>query len=609
MRTRWGNAAIAAAWVGIALGALVAARVAAQPPDPVEAADPAGPTPDLAPSPSGPAQPPDEARLRYYLVQRVDQGHGEYVGWQDQLVSVGDYTTQGTVVQAHYDWRYAATDRHRSGSETREVRFDPATRDYVGRTDLDDYDSTPGSLATWLWIPPTVATGDSVRVLDATLTVLGRETIDVAGATRETIHLQNLEETGQRDDDYGQFSWTATDDYWFDATTGMFLRQLREENDTGTYEGAYAGFRMSLTVNVVDASYAPAVGAVPPPPVLDSFGAADDGASYGGSTYDDSGDGDDVLGWFCLVAFACFLIAFIAMLVRSGAQPAAGGGLPYVTRRLAPGEPTPAEAVGLSPRLGPFLPHLVDVAHRTGNVVVAVTPVGSPTVVGLAIDDMDAKLAAIYTSTADAAEALRRALARDELIAETRFPTLASVRAALAATGKSEPGPYAYNLYESFDVMERSGPLEPLSYDTTVVSRMKPIDLGEVAALAQRVYGVPCDRFVQASLDLDDVAFVARDEEGHIIGFAFATVAGDQARLHTLTVDPDARSRGVGKELYRARLRALADLGVTRVITEVAVNNPAAIEVARQFGMQKVGEMHVQTASAQAAPSYTAVRR
>ena len=86
-------------------------------------------------------------------------------------------------------------------------------------------------------------------------------------------------------------------------------------------------------------------------------------------------------------------------------------------------------------------------------------------------------------------------------------------------------------------------------------------------------------------------------------------MVGDRARLHTLTVAPDARSRGVGKELYRARLRALADLGVTNVITEVAVNNPAAIEVARQFGMQKVGEMHVQTASTQAAPSFAAVRR
>ena len=75
-----------------------------------------------------------------------------------------------------------------------------------------------------------------------------------------------------------------------------------------------------------------------------------------------------------------------------------------------------------------------------------------------------------------------------------------------------------------------------------------------------------------------------------------ASLVGEEARLHSLTVHPDARGKGLGTALMRARLRGLFELGATRVITEVATWNGAAAEIARAHGFQKIGSMYVESA-------------
>ena len=81
-----------------------------------------------------------------------------------------------------------------------------------------------------------------------------------------------------------------------------------------------------------------------------------------------------------------------------------------------------------------------------------------------------------------------------------------------------------------------------------------------------------------------------------MIGLAMATLADTTARLHTLTVHPEHHARGIGTALYRARLRALFDLGATRVVTECATWNIAALELARAHGFTKSGVMYVESA-------------
>lgn len=83
---------------------------------------------------------------------------------------------------------------------------------------------------------------------------------------------------------------------------------------------------------------------------------------------------------------------------------------------------------------------------------------------------------------------------------------------------------------------------------------------------------------------------------GKIVGFAFATYANGHGRIHTLTVLPNYRNRGVGKELMCARLKTLYDLGARSVITEIADWNLASLQIAYSCGFKPVGTMYVETA-------------
>ncbi|MFO0686868.1 MAG: GNAT family N-acetyltransferase [Sandaracinus sp.] len=523
--------------------------------------------------------PPEHSDLQYHLTQRVLEGSGAYVGWGDTLVSIGVYTLDGATVHARYDWEYGSPERTDSNVVRREVVFDVTSRNYVDdRTDLDDYDGEPGPLATWLWIPPDVRIGDPVRVLDETLQVRAREPIVVAGATRESIHLHGTS-TGHRDDAYGQFTTSAVDDYWFDAATGMFLREHRVERDTGRFSGDDAGFTMDLQVEVVDASYAPAVGAVPPAPTVPEYAPLAEESSEGHP---------GVVSLLCLGVV--LLIGYgLWRLVQNPYRRSA-----YAVSRLGASEPIPPVGERFSPVLAPFLPHMAEVARRSGSAVL-VARRGSE-VVGLAIDDADAGILAVHTELSDAAEDLRRESGRLEIVSEYRYRTLESVAQASRATGTKVPE-QAYNLYETYDLLSLTlaPDDQPQGYDPELVRRMRPEDVEAASRVAERAYGARCDAFLKASLELGDLAFVA-EEDGEIYGLAMATVVGTRARLHSLIVDPDARQRGIGKELYRARLRACADLGVETVVTEVAQQNPAAMDLALRFGMKKIDEMYVQSA-------------
>ncbi len=560
-RTAWGG------WLAVALGA---ALTALGPSRPARAQD-------------GGSSPPAHASLRYHLVQGVSDGFGAYDGWEDTLVSVGVYASDLGSVHARYDWRYGSPDRGDSGAEVRDVSFDPSTRLYAGRTDLDDYDDRTTPLTTWLWIPTGVPNGARVQVLEETLAVVGRESLVIAGQERDTIHLHG-EANGTRDDAYGEMTTRAIDDYWYDAATGMFLRERRVEHDSGRFEGERAGFTMTLRVDVVDASYAPAVGSIPSPPELPEYG------SGGGGEEEQAGSPDGVFSFFGIALVASFV--FFLVGVRSARNPY--GRSPYDISPLGANDPLPPISERFSPVLAPFLPHMIEVARRSSCAVFVARSRGD--VAGVAIDDPDAKVVAVYTELSDVAEALRRAAQRDELVSEYRYRVLSSVEQVAKSTGTTVPE-QAYNLYETYDLLTLAlaPDDEPQGYDTHLVRRMRPEDVEEAALLAERVYGARCDAFFRASLALGDVAFVA-EEDGEIFGVALATVVGARARLHSLMVDPDARQRGIGKELYRARVRACADLAVDTIVTEVSRDNPAAMDLALRFGMKKVDEMYVQSA-------------
>lgn len=72
-------------------------------------------------------------------------------------------------------------------------------------------------------------------------------------------------------------------------------------------------------------------------------------------------------------------------------------------------------------------------------------------------------------------------------------------------------------------------------------------------------------------------------------GFAVGRVAGPEAELLTLAVDPDARRRGVGRGLVAAFEAEAAARGAVEALLEVAVTNRPARGLYAALGYAQVG--------------------
>ncbi len=528
-----------------------------------------------------------DAELDYRVSRRATGTSGAYAGWADELLASGHYSVTAppgsgpVAVHGAYQWRYTSPESLDSGSEDRHVTVERATRHYVDRTDLDEYDGADAStLTTWLYVPLTVDFGDIVHVLDEDFLVMEtHEPIEIAGAPRDAIHL-SAHGDGTRDDAYGQFDTRYDDHYWFDATTGMFLRELRTETDTGTTEGTAATLGFREEVVVVDASYARHVGPVPPDPMLRR------------SVHALTPSLLERYQW-PLVALI-FVLTFVFLRWVLGRAPRgvpALRGRPIRTRRLGGEDPIPAFPADTSISFGAFLPHFVRIARATSNDVWLAEVDG--TIVGLALDDASTGVASIFAREPDVCETLRRAVGKQDFFSEVRHGNLPSVIEATATTGDKLPAAAAYNVLETYDVLSLEKPGSP-AYDTAVITRL---EAAEVAAsdLLTRVLGAPSEAYLKAAMAAGDLAYVARSS-GSIVGVGLATVVGTQGRMHTLAVDPAHRNKGLGRELVRARVRAMAALGAERIVTEISAQNSASLEIARGEGFATVATMYLETA-------------
>ena len=84
--------------------------------------------------------------------------------------------------------------------------------------------------------------------------------------------------------------------------------------------------------------------------------------------------------------------------------------------------------------------------------------------------------------------------------------------------------------------------------------------------------------------------WVVRGEAGgKVVGFALAWHAADEVHLLDLAVDPEARRRGVGRELVGAVLDYARDAHARLVLLEVRSSNDAAIALYRSSGFSENG--------------------
>ena len=523
--------------------------------------------------PGAVADPTSRDFFEYRLHRWVDgDGGTAYAGYHDELRATGRYdildvSTTAISFRARYSWNYQDTEGLRqSGSEDRVVGFDPGTRLYTSaRTDLDEYDSRRAdTLSVWFWIWPLPAVGSSITILDVPFTVITHDsTVWWGGLPRDAVELR-AQGSGSRADSYGQFTTSWTNTYYFDPETGFVIAERYREFDTGSWQGYSASFHLSEDFDVTATSYAMAVD---PIALLVAILVV-----------------EGVLAFLYIVARA------IRWRSRAYYDPTG-----YVRRgkirRLWDMDKFPRLPASASEHFGEFLE---DFARRG---LLARDPVAVAVVqgelAGLAVYDREGKIGLVLCRDSGLTEMLRKFVGAKDFFSEVRHQVPESARKDAQEGGVKFPSENVYNVFETFHILALE-PIPSASYDAHLLSRMTEADLPQVAALAKEVYKVPSARWIRAQFRSGDLGFVAR-VAGRPVGFAFASIAGETGRLHTATVLPEFRNAGIGKELFRARLHALRDLGIRRALTEIAHWNLASLHIAGLHGFQMRGMMYVET--------------
>ncbi len=146
-----------------------------------------------------------------------------------------------------------------------------------------------------------------------------------------------------------------------------------------------------------------------------------------------------------------------------------------------------------------------------------------------------------------------------------------------------------------------------------VVRRATPADLPGIgrlgALLVEAHYDFDPRRFLAASqrtpveyasfigtqLKGEDKAVLVADDDGHVVGYAYAAVEGynymalrgPAGVLHDIIVDPEHRGRGVGRLLLDAALEFFRSRGVPRVVLSTAERNEAAQRLFASVGFRR----------------------
>jgi [ribosomal protein S18]-alanine N-acetyltransferase len=499
-------------------------------------------------------------------------------------------------MHTRYVWSYTSNDAPSDGGvEDRLISFSPTTRHYTSaHTDNDELDSFPASnFGVWFWISPDVQLGQQLLVFDNTLRVTSLDsTIWLGFSPKHAIKLEGTG-VGSRNDNYGQFNFDWTDTYYFDAATGWFVAERYVEHDRGFWQGSSASFTWTEDVDFLRGSYDPPVDVV----ALASFWAF-------------------IILFFALIAVGAWAYRWRTRTVQisqwdrvrlgklkdpgrlRAMLPAASDG----TGGMASDSPLPIE--GVTQYFGHFLEDFARKGAAAGDTMAVATQGGR--IAGLALYNKEGDVGAVFAQGTGLAEALRKFVRSKDFFTEWRHAVPDSAREWASGMGVQFSSGDAYNLLDTYDVL-RLSKIPPSGYDTSLVSRMQPADLAQVADIAKLVFKVESKQWLAAQVSAGDIGFVAR-VDGRIVGFALASAVGRAGRLHTLAVLPAFRSRGIGRELVRARLAALDALGVRYVIAEVAQWNIASHELLFAHGFEKVGSVYVET-SRSAKPARQVVRR
>lgn len=491
----------------------------------------------------------------------VNNGSGSYYGYTETTQSHYRYAVQTVsgdlvAVAGTGSWTFSnSTGVSLGGAAPYNIVFSQSTRSYVSGIDVVVPD--PAAAKVWFWIPVPVTVGQVVYVLDEPLTVRSTSSTYWMGAVPHTAVVLTGSGSYNRHDVYGNFSAAYTDTYTFDPSSGYILSEQYTEQDTGF--GAFFGdlFTNSTTLTVTASSYSP-------PLDLGMIG----------------------LLYLGIPAAVVLILVGVVLVRRGPSKVRLGSGNEATTVRIKKAK-TPADATNLtpdgSPFFGPFLPVFAERSIAEGDPVVLA--LDDRKIVGLALMDRESGMGSLFANEDRVAKVLLKRVRMQDFFADATIPA--------RVLGAKE--------VDRFSILQLRNP-QAADYDAEVVRPMGAGDLPAVIALTESVYRGRAARFIESSFKAGDLGFVATSA-GRVMGFGFATVVGTVARLHTLTVAPEDRARGIGTEIMNARLSTLAALGVDRVIVEISKQNAASLRIATKAGFAPVGETVYYSKNPPAAPS------
>ncbi|MEM2899940.1 MAG: GNAT family N-acetyltransferase, partial [Thermoplasmata archaeon] len=464
----------------------------------------------------------------YEAREYITNGEGGYADYNEEMKSSGRYEiveVVGDEAIVHYSWSWTYTsDTEPTAHASRDDRisFSRTTGEYISGFDLDE--NIPGRKNVWFWINPDVEIGDMVKILDKYYEVTGtRVTIWSKYLPRTAIELTYYG-TFRRDDTYGRFTATYTDKFYMDIETGYIIAERYEEHDEGYSEGYYSEFDWIFEFDTIDSSY-------------------DRNLDYLLFS------GVYILFPLCVIGLIYGVYYYVRWAPR---RVTTMNYSDLVIQKQKKGKPLPTLCGRTSQFFEPFIEDMINKAHTAGDRVAVATY--NNYLIGLAIYHKDAT------------ENLRKYIGTKDFFSEVRHkpitpPNYFGIYGAFGYASYGYPKipsaeQDAYNIYETHKILVKEN-IEPEAYDSSIIRIMKKEDLPAVCELSKKVYRIKGEKWFNALLKHGDLGLVAVID-GKIVGFAFATLVNEYARLHSLTVDPAYRSRGIGKELSRARLNMLS---------------------------------------------------